>query len=773
MIETQYITLDMKPSGVLPILYCSQYDIGRPLGMVVYNGGQAVDLEDYTVTIEATRTDGAAITALVTTNGNIGAFATTATMTNKADKYGAQLVLTAFGKRVASLPFVLCVVKAAMDENSESIEEDASLYQQYTATVQALIEELRNKMRWYVTPEEFGAVGDGVTDDTEAVQRALTHEYVIFKNGTTYATTDVLTVNAHKCTLIGNNATIKATLSEPQQGYVNMNRALSFIRSDDVNVYDLNIESNYIGTFFSGCKNFAVKNGTYKTNRYGIAVSGESGILSENFIIENVIFDNDPTEVESDGVHLDGGTRNGVLRNLCGHTGDDFIAFNVVEGYMDGTIENREISNISVENVTLEYNGVKSSIGIRFYGYGTNTIHDVSFNNCKFVMQDGTQYKTPIVRFLPSGGYGSAALSSATLTVERITFNNCYFETPSENAAYRCVGFIETIGKDLEFTNCVFKCNTSTQFDITNTECQVNVTFKNCRFSRAFEASTWMESRSLVSNSVYTFDSCDFACTENDFAVVNTNALTQFVFNFKNCSITKAQITKGGHSVKNLFVANGGCTIKVIAEGLENPLFDFYDTLNSTNAINLDLTLDRCNLAVVTPKQRMTGYVRIFDSDPVDQNQNNVENVLFDAVNISTIHVIGNGAHCASKNPSPLLGESFVFSASDKMITWNGNRWIPKEINTWMLLGTSTELTIPDECVEVLFNVHYTAGQEICAIVPYIPGSDKRSDVGFYYTSSAYGTIGTQVTSGKKAKVLGVYRNGNETAQYTANVYYR
>lgn len=143
MIETQYITLDMKPSGVLPVLYCSQYDIGRPLGMVVNNGGEAVDLGDYTVTIEATRTDGVAITAAVTTDGNIGAFETTATMTNKADRYGAQLVLSAFGKRVASLPFVMCVVRAEMDENAESIEEDASLYQQYTETVQTLIANIR------------------------------------------------------------------------------------------------------------------------------------------------------------------------------------------------------------------------------------------------------------------------------------------------------------------------------------------------------------------------------------------------------------------------------------------------------------------------------------------------------------------------------------------------------------------------------------------------------------------------------------------------------
>lgn len=147
MLSTQYINLDMTPSGVLPVLYCSQYDIGRPLGMVVYNGGEAVDLSTYTCTIEATRTDGTAITATVTTDGNIGAFVTTATMTNVADKYPAKLVIVdGDGNRVASLAFVMCVTPATMDENAESIEEDRTLYQQYTGTAQTLISEVKTEL---------------------------------------------------------------------------------------------------------------------------------------------------------------------------------------------------------------------------------------------------------------------------------------------------------------------------------------------------------------------------------------------------------------------------------------------------------------------------------------------------------------------------------------------------------------------------------------------------------------------------------------------------
>lgn len=147
MLSTQYINLDMTPSGVLPILYCSQYDVGRPLGMVVYNRGEAVDLSTYSCIIEATRTDGTAMTEAVTTDGNIGAFVTSATMTNKADKYPAKLVIVDnAGNRVASLAFVMCITPATMDENAESIEEDRTLYQQYTGIVYALIAEIKTDL---------------------------------------------------------------------------------------------------------------------------------------------------------------------------------------------------------------------------------------------------------------------------------------------------------------------------------------------------------------------------------------------------------------------------------------------------------------------------------------------------------------------------------------------------------------------------------------------------------------------------------------------------
>lgn len=183
MINAQYINLNMTPSGVMPVLYCSQHDIGRPLGMVVYNGSEAVDLSAYTVTIEGTRSDNTPVLAAVTTDGNIGAFATTATMTNEADTYLAKMVIMdSSGNRVASLAFVLCVTPKTMDENAESIEEDASLYQQYTTTVQTIIAQIRSDLtaeianRQSAVSAEAAARQAAVSAEASARQAAVSAE---------------------------------------------------------------------------------------------------------------------------------------------------------------------------------------------------------------------------------------------------------------------------------------------------------------------------------------------------------------------------------------------------------------------------------------------------------------------------------------------------------------------------------------------------------------------------------------------------------------------
>ena len=72
----------------------------------------------------------------------------------------------------------------------------------------------------YVTPEMFGAVGDGETDDTQAVQDACDAGYAVyFSSGKTYYLASTVTID-HDCHLFGGeDATIKT--ATPSGGIVN------------------------------------------------------------------------------------------------------------------------------------------------------------------------------------------------------------------------------------------------------------------------------------------------------------------------------------------------------------------------------------------------------------------------------------------------------------------------------------------------------------------------------------------------------------------------
>lgn len=90
-----------------------------------------------------------------------------------------------------------------------------------------------NAQNYYITPEMFGAVGDGVTNDTTAVQSCLsaTGKVKMFRPGATYLVTSRLNILAQQdTTLYGNGARILRNQTDgmypgqptnPNTGYVN------------------------------------------------------------------------------------------------------------------------------------------------------------------------------------------------------------------------------------------------------------------------------------------------------------------------------------------------------------------------------------------------------------------------------------------------------------------------------------------------------------------------------------------------------------------------
>ena len=97
----------------------------------------------------------------------------------------------------------------------------------------------------------------------------------------------------------------------------------------------------------SNVKNVTLENLTF-THTAGFAV--QIGNISD-FRIENLCF----RDCFADGLHINGGTKNGIIKRLYGHTEDDLIALNAYDW------DNSSINFGAIENVTVD--GVKCSSG--------------------------------------------------------------------------------------------------------------------------------------------------------------------------------------------------------------------------------------------------------------------------------------------------------------------------------------------------------------------------------------------------------------------------
>ena len=103
------------------------------------------------------------------------------------------------------------VVKGAVNAGTESTPITPGIYEQILTT-------LENLTNSFVTPEMFGAVGDGVTDDYQAIQDcvdyAFAHNARVEFARKTYAVSDTVKLYGN-CVYNGNNCTIKQTSDMP------------------------------------------------------------------------------------------------------------------------------------------------------------------------------------------------------------------------------------------------------------------------------------------------------------------------------------------------------------------------------------------------------------------------------------------------------------------------------------------------------------------------------------------------------------------------------
>ena len=190
--------------------------------------------------------------------------------------------------------------------------------------IDAVKSDINNKI-FYVTPEMFGAVGDGITDDSDALNETLTHKYVIFPNKT-YKTTR--TLNISKSALFNIDMSL-ATINYMGtdcalrlEGVVNSNIKLGYINAPNGDCIELYSESDvsplqYVNIYFLQL--------SANKNRSCIKTTLTGGWINEI------------------RVH-DGMMQNGLNGILLDHSGKDAVQTNSINGW--------RIYNVGFEGVT-------------------------------------------------------------------------------------------------------------------------------------------------------------------------------------------------------------------------------------------------------------------------------------------------------------------------------------------------------------------------------------------------------------------------------------
>ena len=264
-----------------------------------------------------------------------------------------------------------------------------------------------------VTPEMFGAAGDGVTDDTEAIQAAL-DAGITFFNGT-YLITHILNVSQ---SIYGNNATI---INEADGTDA---RVTFFVPStvNNIVISGINVDSR---------QNMPIEP-TFE-HSHAFRVEGD------NIIIDNC----SAKDIRGDGLCLNAGAHNIIVNN--------FTSTNALRC---------AISLVSCHDVILNHCDLHNTTSNYVYcvdiepDYGRyKKVYNVVFNSCKIVDENKNA-----VRLVPD-----SAVSDDT--IYNITFNDCYIRSVT-GFAISSTGYGSTNMGDITIKNCELISAQQTPFDI-------------------------------------------------------------------------------------------------------------------------------------------------------------------------------------------------------------------------------------------------------------------------------------------------------------------
>lgn len=351
------------------------------------------------------------------------------------------------------------------------------------------------------TPEMFGAKGDGITNDTAAIQKACTFNNVNLSGN--YLITDPIIIRNNINIFGGGTITINTEYSD---SYLN-HCAFRGVDLNNITIKNISIITNALGIDLRGCNNINIQNIRCTTEKYSIYITDSVANESYSINISNVSINNDVSIGSSDGIHINGGCHDIFINNVNGTSGDDFIALNAIEGVR------KNILNVIVNNIKCS-----GYAGVRIYGGANNIIENVKFNNCIINSENGVRI-TNIVAF--------KTISYDEPTFKNIEFNNCELNNS------RSI-FLTYVNCDVIFNNCKLTTTANPCIGCFNPSQHTKIELNNCLMST--------NSNSYMQDCV--------------LSVVPDNCRTYVNISIRNCTLDKNLILAFGKDKKNITICN-------------------------------------------------------------------------------------------------------------------------------------------------------------------------------------------------------------------------
>jgi len=325
-----------------------------------------------------------------------------------------------------------------------------------------------------IEASRFGAVGDGVTDDSDAIGRALDSLHdggtLRLEPGRTYLKRKIIKIIRPGVRLWGYGATVKTVTTEEEVGRGKGQSPLSiYLLGPRTGIYGLTIISNLrtrlVGhpndsaIYMAGPGQEAIDNRIEYTG-VGVLLEGASDFL----VARNTVF-----RTTADGIHMTNGSRHGrVLCNIVRETGDDMIAvvnygtgppsigdFLIEQNDVAGQYAGRGISVVGGRNVTIRSNRISqttAAAGIYIASessWNTASVEDVLVEENWISEVQTTAAAYNPISFTRKTGHGAVHIQSAgpPHQIENVVVRDNHVERTLRDGIY-IAGNVRRVGID-------------------------------------------------------------------------------------------------------------------------------------------------------------------------------------------------------------------------------------------------------------------------------------------------------------------------------------